>query len=450
MDVEWLEDADEPDAYYVRRSLEYVRPRKRRTLVDQDGFDRAVAHGDLLWDDERKDTFGLLVVGTIFNQGLQGRPEGRLWCELVPEPGNPHDHHALAVDVDGVRCGYLPASVAAHFQWIIRALNRNGEACYVAGDVRRDLSQWYDDEPWDDEDELQEDTDWDLHLLVALPTLQLIEALPEVAAVRTKMRQLYDDLPAATKAQIVADDFHIRRRDVAAHIISRRDMVPELSFPSQPNPLQLPRVFNHVLKEVRGRHASERAKAAAVLRQERERERQVELERIRELRVAELAARDAAVLDRHRAGRSRAKVAAEVGLSSQTVSKIVARHGFGPGEAGRNAYGEEQAAQRRGRAGQAVALQVAGLTRAEISEAMGVTTDTVKVLLSLGKFLADPLGTPERLELARTAYLEGWSAANTSGGARLRAIRDARDLLATHPGLLGEDRAQERQSPGPN
>src|SRR5690606_26961110 len=140
-----------------------------------------------------------------------------------------------------------------------------------------------------------EATDWDLNLLVALPTLQVIGALPEVAAVRTRMRQLYDDLPVDTKAQITADDFHVRRREVAAQIIARRGMVPELRFPSEPNPLQLPRVFDQVLKEVRARHTSERAKAAALLRQEQEDQRQAEVQRIRERRNAELAARDAAV-----------------------------------------------------------------------------------------------------------------------------------------------------------
>lgn len=45
---------------------------------------------------------------------------------LVPEPGNPFDRHAVAVEVDGVHVGYLPAEVAPAYSPGLLDLTRDG------------------------------------------------------------------------------------------------------------------------------------------------------------------------------------------------------------------------------------------------------------------------------------------------------------------------------------
>jgi hypothetical protein len=92
----------------------------------------SVLSADVAWSDERsrssnygrqasdyvRPAFPLRLDGTMSwdartgyeNEGiLEGvRPGAEIVVEAVPEPGNPHDHTALALDVDGIRVGYMP------------------------------------------------------------------------------------------------------------------------------------------------------------------------------------------------------------------------------------------------------------------------------------------------------------------------------------------------------
>jgi hypothetical protein len=73
---------------------------------------------------------------------LEAYPVGTvLTAELVPEPGNPYDatSTAVAVDVDGVRVGYLPAHTASKRHHAIAAVNATGQRVLAHGTIISEL-----------------------------------------------------------------------------------------------------------------------------------------------------------------------------------------------------------------------------------------------------------------------------------------------------------------------
>lgn len=53
--------------------------------------------------------------------------------EVVPEPGNPHDHNALALDIGGNRVGYVPAKVAERLSPAVVEANTLGLRVMMQG-----------------------------------------------------------------------------------------------------------------------------------------------------------------------------------------------------------------------------------------------------------------------------------------------------------------------------
>lgn len=76
---------------------------------------------------------------TSFYQDVLGRYPHETWVivEMVPEPGNPWDSRAVALDVNGARVGYLPAYTAVRWHDLIRALNAAGLAVTQDGLIDR-------------------------------------------------------------------------------------------------------------------------------------------------------------------------------------------------------------------------------------------------------------------------------------------------------------------------
>lgn len=82
-----------------------------------------------------RDFFGQWVRGQMYQDlspldGLIGK-----WdvFSLVPEPHNPYDQTAIAVEFLGKKIGYLSSNVAASFHWKVRLLNRDGIDVKVSG-----------------------------------------------------------------------------------------------------------------------------------------------------------------------------------------------------------------------------------------------------------------------------------------------------------------------------
>jgi hypothetical protein len=95
--------------------------RRRRSVRTEDAarLSSRLRRDQLVWLPGRIE---VQVAGESFHQDaietVEGRrsPDSPLPAVLVPEPGNPHDSHAVAVYVDGEHVGFLPRHVAAKVQ----------------------------------------------------------------------------------------------------------------------------------------------------------------------------------------------------------------------------------------------------------------------------------------------------------------------------------------------
>ncbi|MBC7595349.1 MAG: hypothetical protein H7288_15660 [Kineosporiaceae bacterium] len=102
------------DGVHVRAADEYIKPAKVLVLVDRLG--------------PQVEGFAKAVRGVPYHRNrFQGRKDGEhVWLDLVPEPRNVYDSHAVAVDFEGNRIGYLPADQADSSHDIVRVANKNG------------------------------------------------------------------------------------------------------------------------------------------------------------------------------------------------------------------------------------------------------------------------------------------------------------------------------------
>ncbi len=106
---------------YSRRPGEYVRPPAALSLTQY-----CVPRGSYL------------AAATSYHQpALQRFRDGdSVTVEMVPEPHNPFDGWAVALDIEGRRVGYLRASVARVWHDVVRAFNRTGLAVVLPGVIR--------------------------------------------------------------------------------------------------------------------------------------------------------------------------------------------------------------------------------------------------------------------------------------------------------------------------
>jgi len=109
---------------YQRAVGEYVRPVGRFNLVDY--CETLATH---------RPSF---VAGTSYHQSAVARhADGEsVDVEFVPEPNNPYDSWAVALDVGGARVGYLQAGAAQVWHDIVRSINSAGMSVTTSGTIR--------------------------------------------------------------------------------------------------------------------------------------------------------------------------------------------------------------------------------------------------------------------------------------------------------------------------
>lgn len=95
---------------------------------------------------------------------MQARPA--LELEMLPEPGNPWDRTAIAMDFEGQRIDYFPAEIAESWQPAVRRLRRIGLALYLPARLT-EASQ-----PW---------------VALEIPPLRALEAAVKAAGLRFKL-----------------------------------------------------------------------------------------------------------------------------------------------------------------------------------------------------------------------------------------------------------------------
>jgi len=394
-------EAEDLSGVWRRPAGEYVPGLARLQLCSMEEARFAHVKADL--DLDERETFLTGIRGNDFHPEAytDATLRGEVWFELVPEPSNPHDPHALALDLNGVRAGHVGASMAPYYQWLVRAANGSGKRCLVPGFIENPASAW-----------------------VVLPTLRVAQDRLAAESVLTRLRAVWDLLPAELHRHVEADGFH-PSEETAAELWGYRRLEPTL-FPVVPDPGAYSpgwgRMLNSVRLERNERRVEERrlkreAEVAEKETRRREREKSVTLpdDQIREL---------------FRAGESKAGIGRSLGVSHDTIRKVLGDHEGRPSQGGTSAWSDATRNDRIQRCFRALELQRVGASRAQIARLVGTSPESVKDLLADGRFYQDPESYPERLALARQAVSEGWT--NTMGRAvgasGLRAAKDARVL----------------------
>ena len=389
---------------WSRGSGEYKRPAGSVALVSIDEARRTSVHDHSDLNDRL--VFWMSIRGLDYHQRALPRPSsGRLiWLELVPEPSNPFDRNAVALDFNGVRVGYVGAGVAYRAHQVVRYQNLDGNACFVPGVINGD------------------------HGHVALPTQARLEMYIDRRRVASEMADLWAALPSAVRQELTENGFELGQGHLKC-LASIREIAPHVGLSAEPRADCLPFVLQEFLHEKRQKQREER-------RQVHIRVRAQAAERS-ELRKAGRDFRNRQIVELHHAGRSNAAIVAEVGVSSDTVRRVLKDAGIRP-SVGLSSYAEALLRSRAERCLEAISLQRAGLSRSEIALALGVSVDTAKVLVRDGRFFEFPENNPTRLDLAISAHLHAWSKAalDHENPEMRRAVTDARVLELLKPELL--------------
>lgn len=171
-------------------------------------------------DFEDRRFFTFAVRGRVFHPGVLDHPKvrGEAWFELVPEPHNPHDACAVAIDHDGQRIGYVYADFALWLHGYIRAANIHGYRCRVPGFIVSSQSAWY----------VIKSFDW-LNDLTGYADI-----VERIAAIRAVVEH------GKSKPKSLRPSYSQRAADA---FWAHRDMDPEI-FPDAHDP-ELYRAFSH-------------------------------------------------------------------------------------------------------------------------------------------------------------------------------------------------------------
>lgn len=429
-------------AAHKRTVDEYLRPSGERRMSDWETA-RSVPLNDSRDFDERPLT-RMGVRGSKYSDPrLRFHAPGRwhdLWGELVPEPYNPADDHALAIDLDGVRMGYAPASYAYYAHQYVAALNGIGDRVLVP--------VWYRFDYFSEVDAFVAAG------FAALPTFGEFQKLfPDRETYIGLLAPLWDALGEEVRAQVARDRFHLTEETLAA-MIELRHLAPTAGIPDLPRLQAVPPGFDHFLHQKRLEADAEAARAREARNRRtvalfKEGWRQADIARELGVSSSTIAKtlRNAGVdtsvnqespeqrvlgekiLRLIDDGRSRREITAELGVSTYTVTKVAKEHGVTiSSEAGLNDYTRDRMHERLSACRRAIELQSTGLNRTQIAKELGVSTAMAKSYLSDGRFFAEPRSNTERLETAQAVRANGMTQAQAAGNAERRAIRDANML----------------------
>lgn len=215
------------------------------------------------------------------------------WFELVPEPSNPYDPNAVAVDRDGSRIGYLSSRIARVYHWRLRVLNGEGYSCFSPGHTSSEGDCW-----------------------IVLPAASRVEHGLVVDGARRRLSAVWSGLPEGIRARIEANGYHINS-ELAKELLHLRDMDPYL-FPTQPDPHGFSQLWDSTLRDVR--HANN-AKKAEESRRRREQLKKEKTERVAAREVAALV-RDRRIAESLRMGKSKTAIVKELRVGWDTVSRV--------------------------------------------------------------------------------------------------------------------------------
>ena len=283
-------------APYRRREGEYVRPDSELRIVSWEQAREVSVSSDA--DFSLVPCFWAGVRGAHLVDGsLWNRPRGvehEVWGELVPEPFNPHDHNAVAVDVDGIRVGYMGRRSAEHAHRHVSAFNCGGQRVMVP--VRFCVVP------------SPRDSGLQVNALAAFPTFQTYESyLPDAEESRAILTPLWEALDTPVRSKIGEDGFHLTKSTLA-EIVRLCHLAPRSGVGAGTQLHAVPRALDLFLQGERARHGAERDRL--------QRERiQAQGERCKAL---------------HEEGLTNGEIANRESISPQTVAKRLRAAGVPP------------------------------------------------------------------------------------------------------------------------
>lgn len=365
----------------------------------------------------------------------------RVLVEFVPEPRNPYDGLAVALDVVGRRCGYVAARYASRLHDVVRGLNRSGFAVATRGLLRR--------ETWDTYDGTRASG---VVLDVWLPERRDLTVLAHLVGLRAAHDRVLDHLCETDHRDVIDLCWDSYPEPLVRPLLQQAHRAPELTWRST-RPLGYRFPERHVsfarddLKTERERAALKRKVRQLLRRRVRQLEHRAKADarkQERALAAAERTAAEKRAVELLLGGQlTRSEVAAQVRLSRTEVVRLAsALADSGAPVAVVNWYNNDQVAQRVTRAMIAVRLQRIGLSRAQVGDRLGCGLETVGDLLADGKAYDDPATDATRLNTARAVAVQmrdgtpKASIADSLGVSARVANRACRDAAAlAHLGL---------------
>lgn len=301
---------------YQRREGEYVRPDTPLHVVSWDEArdvplytGGGLASKSFYWGGVRGSQF---VDGSLWPYSLE--IEHEVWGELVPEPFNPYDDTAVAIDVDGTRAGYMSSTAASYVHRHVAALVATGNR--VLTPVRFSIV------PTHEAEGLQ------VNAFAAFPTFSRMDRhLPSQSEYLAILNPLWNRLDRQVRRQIAEDGYHLTE-DTLAAVVALRELSPTSGLTEHTRVRSVPRGVELFLRAVRREHEKEmrarrlehresqkRLRKRERLEAERERKekREVQLRRIIDLRLQ---------------GHSYAAIGRQEGLAADTVSRRLKTAGF--------------------------------------------------------------------------------------------------------------------------
>lgn len=362
------------------------------------------------------------------------------WGELVPEPFNKFDDHALAIDLDGINLGYAPRAYAEYAHPCITALNNNGFR--ILTPLR-----------------YQCEHDSTVDLLIAnaysvLPTLGELEKLLPTDEEYTKMlTPMWDALDPQVRAGILLGR-PVLDVDTILPVLAQRHLAEGAGLPREPRLTAIPpgvdRFFSRKKAEQQQAEIEHRRRRdESIVAAFEEGWRQVRIAEkhnvssstvARVLRNAGVDTRTPrvnpvqrrersqiiAMLER---GLSRREISDALGVSNHTVAAAADEAGIAvPSQTGVNDYSRVKMRERLEICRRALRLQADGASRTEIAQQLGVSEDMAKKYLADGRFFENPRINTDRLDRARALREAGAKKSQLITSADRRGLRDANML----------------------
>lgn len=303
--------------------------------------------------------------------------------ELVPEPRNPADPRAVALDHNGNRIGYLSAGLAQYWHDYVKTLNRRNVGLYVKGKAERH-------ESWDSDS---------FGIEIRLPGWPALSSLVKDAGLTQQCDTLLAELTEEMLAAWIDDPWGSVDDNVAKRLERSKSKAPDLSWltsrrlPMEDRipPLLSMRVRDLAL-ELREKRRAEREEARRQAAHAKA-QAQIERELKRANEVAAMKERQALAVGLHHDGLSQPTIASQLGCSLATVTKMLRAAGIAP----QSTYNSDLRDERRRKGVRALQLQRDGKTRAEIAAQLSCSLESVKDLLKDAKFYENPNVDPHRL-----------------------------------------------------